>query len=43
VKAAFIAWFPSKRVALVGAFLDLGSIAGAENQTGYYLNLQASF
>lgn len=41
--SAFIAWFPSKRVALVGAFLDLGSIAGADNQTGYYLNLQASF
>lgn len=41
--SAFIAWFPSKRVALVGAFLDLGSIAGANNQTGYYLNLQASF
>lgn len=41
--SAFIAWFPSKRVALVGAFLDLGSIAGATNQTGYYLSLQASF
>lgn len=41
--SAFVAWFPSKRVALVGAFLDLGSIAGATNQTGYYLSLQASF
>ncbi|MCH8502105.1 MAG: DUF3034 family protein [Aliidiomarina sp.] len=41
--SAFVAWFPSKRVALVGAFLDLGSIAGAANQTGYYLSLQASF
>lgn len=41
--SAFVAWFPSKNVALVGAFLDLGSIAGARNQTGYYLSLQASF
>ncbi|RUO38707.1 DUF3034 domain-containing protein [Aliidiomarina shirensis] len=41
--SAFVAWFPSKNVALVGAFLDLGSIAGARSQTGYYLSLQASF
>lgn len=41
--SAFVAWFPSKNVALVGAYLDLGSIAGANNQTGYYLSLQASF
>lgn len=41
--SAFVAWFPSKSVALVGGYLDLGSIAGARNQTGYYLSLQASF
>lgn len=41
--SAFVAWFPSKHVALVGAYVDLGEIAGARNQTGYYLSLQASF
>ncbi|RUO21220.1 DUF3034 domain-containing protein [Aliidiomarina iranensis] len=41
--SAFVAWFPSKNVSLVGAYVDLGSIAGANNQTGYYLSLQASF
>lgn len=39
----FVAYFPSKRVSLVGAYTDLGSIAGLDNQRGWYLSVQASF
>lgn len=39
----FIAWFPSKRFSLVFAYADLGSIAGLDNQTGFYLSATASF
>lgn len=41
--SAWVAWFPSKQVALVGAYVDLGSIAGESGQRGYYLSIQASF
>lgn len=37
---AFVAWFPSKRVALVGAYTDLGKVAGLPDQSGWYLSLQ---
>ena len=39
----FIAWFPSKSLALTAAWTDLGSIGGLENQTGIYLSAEASF
>lgn len=39
----FVAYFPSKRVSIVGAYTDLGSIAGLDDQTGWYLSLQAAF
>lgn len=39
----FIAWFPSKSVAITGAYIDLGEIAGLSGQEGFYLSLQASF
>ena len=39
----FVAYFPSKRVSLVGAYTDLGSIAGLDNQSGWYLSVQAAF
>lgn len=42
-KDAFVAWFPNKRVAVVAAYADLGSIATLERQRGAYLSLQASF
>ncbi|MGQ7846072.1 DUF3034 family protein [Granulosicoccus sp. 3-233] len=38
----FVGWFPSKRVSLVAAWSDLGSIAGFEDQTGLYVSLQVS-
>jgi len=39
----FIAWFPNKHFSVTAAWLDLGDIAGAADQTGYYLSLQAAF
>ena len=38
----FVGWFPNKRVALVGAWSDLGSIAGFDGQRSLYLSLQLS-
>lgn len=37
---AFVGWFPSKHVAVVAAWSDLGDIAGLESQRGWYLSLQ---
>lgn len=39
----FVAYFPSKRVSVVGAYADLGSIAGLTQQTGWYVSVQAAF
>lgn len=39
----FVAWFPSKNVTLVGAYAQLGSIAGYEDQNAWYISLQGSF
>jgi hypothetical protein len=39
----FVAWFPNKRLAVVAAYVDLGSIAGLDRQRGFYLSLQGSF
>jgi hypothetical protein len=39
----FIAWFPNKHVAVVGAWADLGSIATLERQRGSYVSVQWSF
>lgn len=38
----FVAWFPSKHVSLVAAYVSLGSIAGLRDQRGWYLSLQGS-
>lgn len=38
----FIGWFPSKRLSIIAAWSDLGSIAGLEDQKGAYLSLQFS-
>lgn len=38
----FVGWFPSKRVSVVAAWSDLGSIAGLDDQTGLYVSLQIS-
>lgn len=38
----FVGWFPTKRVSVVAAWSDLGSIAGFDDQQGLYLSLQIS-
>ncbi|ASJ71455.1 DUF3034 family protein [Granulosicoccus antarcticus] len=38
----FVGWFPTKRLSLVAAWSDLGSIAGLDDQKGLYLSLQLS-
>lgn len=35
----FVAWMPNKYVSVTAAWLDLGSIAGADDQTGWYLSV----
>lgn len=39
----FVAWFPDKRVSLTAAWVMLGDIAGAKDQSGFYLSLQGAF
>lgn len=39
----FVAWFPDKRVSITGAWVMLGDIAGAPDQSGVYLSLQGAF
>jgi hypothetical protein len=38
-KDLFVAWMPNKHVSVTAAYLDLGSIAGASAQTGWYLSV----
>lgn len=38
----FVGWFPTKRLAAVLAWAELGDIAGLEGQSGWYLSLQLS-
>jgi hypothetical protein len=37
---AFVAWFPNKRIAIVGAYVDLGTVALWQEQRGGYLSIQ---
>lgn len=37
---AFVAWFPNKRIALVAAYVDLGTVALWEEQRGGYISIQ---
>ncbi|MFQ3229411.1 MAG: hypothetical protein ACI9DO_000771, partial [Reinekea sp.] len=37
---AFVAWFPNKRIALVAAYVDLGTVALWEKQRGGYISIQ---
>ncbi|MEO1327633.1 MAG: DUF3034 family protein [Pseudomonadota bacterium] len=39
----FVAYVPNKRVSLAAAWVDLGSVAGIQNQQGFYLSVQGSF
>lgn len=40
---AFVAWFPSKRVSVVAAWADLGSIATLDGQRGAYVSVQLAY
>ena len=42
-KDFFIAWFVNKHLSISAAYVDLGSIAGLPDQTGYYINFQGYF
>jgi len=39
----FITYLPNKSLSITTAYLDLGDIAGAEDQAGYYISLQGAF
>ncbi|MEX2332792.1 MAG: DUF3034 family protein, partial [Pseudohongiella sp.] len=41
-KDLFLAYFPNKRLSLTAAWVDLGAIAGAPDQRGVYVSLQAN-
>lgn len=38
----FLAWFVNKHLSVVTAYTDLGSIAGYENQQGWYLSIEGA-
>ncbi|MDN4501364.1 DUF3034 family protein [Alteromonadaceae bacterium BrNp21-10] len=38
----FVAWFPNKSFSVTAAYVDLGTIAGAPDQTGWYLSFVGS-
>jgi hypothetical protein len=39
----FVAWFINKNLSLTGAYVDLGSIAGFDNQQGFYLSIEGAW
>lgn len=39
----FMTWFPHKNVSVTGAYIDLGTIANKNNQTGWYLSGQINY
>ena len=42
-KDLFVAWFPTKYLALTAAYVDLGNIADKDDQSAWYLSGQLSF
>jgi len=40
---AFVGYFPNKHVSFVAAYADLGSVAGLDHQTGFYLSVEAGY
>lgn len=42
-KDAFVAWFPSKHVSVVAAYVDLGTIATLDRQRGGYVSVQVAY
>ena len=39
----FLTWFPHRNISVTGAYIDLGTIATKENQTGWYLSGQFNY
>lgn len=39
----FVAWVPDRRLSVTAAWVNLGDVAGLEDQRGFYLSLQGSF
>ncbi|NQZ12378.1 MAG: DUF3034 family protein, partial [Algicola sp.] len=39
----FVTYLPNKSLSITAAYLNLGDIAGAPDQTGYYISLQGAF
>lgn len=39
----FVAWFPNRHLSVVLAYVDLGTVATLDDQTGWYLSLQGAF
>ena len=39
----FLAWFPNKHLSIVGAWTNLGDIAGKKDQDGFYLSIEGSY
>jgi hypothetical protein len=39
----FVSYFPNKHISLTLAYLDLGSIAGSDKQSGYYISVGGQF
>lgn len=42
-KSAFVAWMPNKYLSLTAGWLDLGEIAGIEDQEGLYFSIMGNF
>ncbi|MFE8073292.1 DUF3034 family protein [Marinobacteraceae bacterium S3BR75-40.1] len=42
-KDVFVAYIPTRELAVTAAWVDLGNIAGLKDQTGFYLALQGAF
>lgn len=38
----FVAWFPNKRISVVAAYADLGTVAALDDQSGWYLSVQVT-
>ncbi len=39
----FVGWFPSKRISVVAAYVDLGEVAGRDGQNGFYVSVNGNF
>lgn len=39
----FLAWFPTKHLSIIGAWTELGDIAGKTDQSGFYISLEGSY